>query len=205
MEFPACKSCNNATSKDEDVARILSLLQGTVMNSEVLSDYVDRSNSYDKAMELNKLKFTETGLSAFGHPLVRISESNKNAIIMLAIKTVLGLYYNINNNYPMPSTSRIALTAMRADNMALDKLSSLNRWPSQPQQQDFKSTRVANQFYYRFCNYDDHKDQLKYEGWSLNLWFHFHLGYFFFAKVFDSVDHVKDNNANVYTCLQQRI
>ena len=106
LEFPACSSCNNNSSNAEDIARIISTLQGTVFNPAVKKDFEDQADSYFRAMRINSIRLSDSGKMHEGNHLLELDLDSQEAIIVLSTKVVLGIYYNTNGRTPIEKCQR---------------------------------------------------------------------------------------------------
>lgn len=93
FEFPACGSCNNKTSNEEDAARLISIFQGTAYSSNINDDFISNLSTYTKAANFLSMKFTELRYTDEGNIVLGIDPKTTESINTLATKIALALYY----------------------------------------------------------------------------------------------------------------
>ena len=197
LEFPACLECNNASSNEEDIASLISKIQGTVSNKSLLKDFEERSESYIKTMIINKIRLTDTGLMAGGNHWLKTDDRTQEAIIMLSTKIVLALYYKVYEKTSIVPEQRIALTYL-PENRITDEFTGV--WPFPPKETHFRRKEISNQFYYRYVTWLKSAGKENEDGWDFSILVHLHRKVFFFAKVYRNESFVPPNEQIVRTC-----
>ena len=183
FEFPACSKCNNTTSDSEDVARVLSMLQGTAFGGALLQDFVNRGQSYVRSVRERGVTFKYSHEISGDKHLVTIDDKSADSIILLARKVALGLYYNISGRSILSHEQRIELVFCTADRLHL--MNKLHQYLTEPPiEPSLRNPEIARQFCYKFM--DTKKHRLKNEGWRYSVLLHFHQGYQWVATFFDN-------------------
>ena len=192
LEFPACKHCNNSTSGVEDAARLLSLIQGTVYNTKIRDDFLKRSDSYIKSLLINKIRFEDNGIKNGENHLLKLDELTQEKLIKLSLKITLALYYNITKGDIVEKHQPISLIFYTADRIENNVINLLQNWINTPDEIELKDPLIAEQFYYRYIQFEKQFGKSSGEGWDFSLTFHLHQGYICIAKIYESPSYLQD-------------
>jgi len=194
LEFPACKHCNNSTSDIEDAARLVSLIQGTVYNRNIQDDFLERSDSYIKSVQINKIRFEDIGAKYGENHLLKLDESTQEKLIQLSLKITLALYYNITNGGIVNKHQPISLIFYTADRIDKTVLDMLQYWTNMPNEIGLSDPLVAEQFYYRYIQFENQFGKRNSEGWDFSVTFHLHNGYICIATIYESSIYLQERD-----------
>ena len=153
MEFPACKSCQNRTSDAEDMTRLLTILQGTARNTDMLSYFNQKEASIVRGLIQRKPKLMSAGEFYQGHPVVRLDERVQEMIIETHRKIALALYYKITEK-ALDSSKRMAFSFFNMEKEEIPE-KILKMMNGLPLDNSMRDPAVLKQFRYKFARFPD--------------------------------------------------
>lgn len=158
MEFPACSTCQNSTTDAEDVARLVTIFQGTSYNPSMIGFFDRNNDSLIRGVVQRKPELIDTGYSIGGNPIIRLGEEVQNKIVECQRKISLALYYRITGRILRPDQC-MALTFLTFDKALIidEQLALLDSVPTDEWSNDLE---ILAQFRYKWRNFSGGQEGL---------------------------------------------
>lgn len=191
LEFPSCRSCNNRTSNEEDIARLLSRIQGASFNSDLQRDFMALPEKYQKTAKLSGIQIQNTGKMVGSLELFQLGPNESESFITLSTKLVLGLHYKLLNKIVTPE-QKISLIFYTADRDTDKIIELIDQMPGHPPDKALQDDKFSKQFYYRYLIFEEYFDKQNADGWEFLIGFHFHIGLLGLGIVYLNEDYLHD-------------